>query len=76
MRETGLKQVFYLNTEYILFVQSVLEMKFIKGRKNTGRNTIKMGKKIEYNTNDKQIQEHSMKPTQGIPSSDKLQFIV
>ena len=47
MRETGLKQVFYLNTEYILFVQSVLEMKFIKGRKNTGRNTIKMGKKIE-----------------------------
>ena len=53
MRETGLKQVFYLNTEYILFVQSVLEMKFIKGRKNTGRNTIKMGKKIEYNTNDK-----------------------
>ena len=54
MRETGLKQVFYLNTEYIIFVQSVLGMKFIKEKKkNTGRNTIKMGKKIEYNTNDK-----------------------
>lgn len=47
MRETGLKQVFYLNTEYILFAQSVLGMKFIKEKKkqNTGRNTIKMEKK-------------------------------
>lgn len=53
MRETGLKQVFYLNTEYIIFVQSVLGMKFIKEKKTTGRNTIKMGKKIEYNKNDK-----------------------
>lgn len=34
MRETGLKQVFYLNTEYIIFVQSVLGMKFIKEKKN------------------------------------------
>lgn len=33
MRETGLKQVFYLNTEYIIFVQSVLGMKFIKEKK-------------------------------------------
>lgn len=35
MRETGLKQVFYLNTEYIIFVQSVLGMKFIKEKKKT-----------------------------------------
>lgn len=44
MRETGLKQVFYLNTEYILFVQSVLEMKFIKGKKPLAEIQLKWGK--------------------------------
>ena len=45
MRETGLKQVFYLNTEYILFVQSVLEMKFIKGKKPLAEIQFKWEKK-------------------------------
>lgn len=45
MRETGLKQVFDLNTEYILFVQSVLEMKFIKGKKPLAEIQLKWEKK-------------------------------
>ena len=34
MWEIRLEQVFYLNTKYILFAQSVLGMKFIKEKKN------------------------------------------
>lgn len=46
MRETGLKQVFYLNTEYIIFVQSVLGMKFIKEKKKPlAEIQLKWGKK-------------------------------
>ena len=47
MRETGLKQkFFYLNTEYIPLVQSVLRMKHFKERKNTGSHTLKWKKKF------------------------------
>ena len=41
MRETG----FYLNTEYIIFVQSVLGIKFIKQKKPLAEIQLKWEKK-------------------------------